>query len=1042
MANKVIESTKSFFGLSKQGPFLQREDFEALASVAEPASADIESAMSHIELKRITGTALNIMSEVLTIALINVVASGNQELQSTLAWPIFGLLSATTLTKSTLLNWQYRLNDIAIQRVFTYLQTIDGLQNSEKKHLLSQWQSDINSMSRAELQFGNLPSNKLFWLTSKLINIAYLFPELTPVIIGQWFLSILQISGNTKAFQYLQSQFQSVVQENSTSMKLHAKNTKAEKLKEKVAMLKVTVLTTIINTITRSASLPFIWALANGATLPTLIATSLPSLNTLSSEVSETLGSAIGAHIQFTAAAIGRERLENILDQIQKTQVMIQNHNDRKKHREKLADEKSIEESFKEKNIPIPQGVTSLLFSEVCIPRPADNVMLIENLTGYVLLETGKVTIITGGSGKGKSLLAETILQNYLKSSGRTGISSKEGIITDFRDEATNHNEFGLYVNEDDMPGDIYWADLAFPYNLQVALIATANFDIHDPSITEFLRLSWGDKTKNANKTQTLTKVFKTIQKHLESILSETGLFIDPTKQMSYYLSQEIGHYSDGEKQRLFLSSVYLIPNLPLVIIDEPFRALDSSDETRNTNSSKKAMAEFLLKLENRGTDVIIITHENDTEIKSLLGESIGCQIHLDNGQLVAKKGYENMVQLTSTPLLSEHNVTDEILETEETITLGKEVILKIEESLLRLDDLIKDAKSSYITSFNRLDPSKHPEVKKEIKSIINLFEQVVGKLGRNQKINSDILATHNWELIGEAIYFYLDTSDDKVDFVKTVTIFETIFSSLDSAALTKQTNPVYKGQQLTEFLYEYIHLAVTNRQREFETEYVQKVKSQYSTIVSNTKESQQDEQQKLPIYPLTLEEIESLREIVDSEHSEQTVKDAITLLKSNISQPEKNLEAQKVIDNFFRKLEQLKQFIVKKSETNTVEIGLEIFSEDDWRLITNLLDTYFIYLQEDQTLEFTEKQEKYHQALEICDVIFYAMTEKANNLQVDWLENEYSLKLVVYGLLDLIIHDDLVEYQPDPKIVSRIEKRYQILVNKDQKVKRENIED
>ncbi len=979
MSFSLKETALSFFGLNPKGPFLQRDDFKALAQVAEPAIPELEMAMKNIELKRVLATLLNFVGEVSAIAFINLIASGDTELQKNYVIPLALLAFVPPVVRQQLSNARFRLNDIAVQRTFTHLHTSDeSLKYSDKRHMLGPWQSQVSSMASAELQFGNQPENKLFWLSAQLLNLALLFPELSPVILGQWVLSVFQIAGNTRVFKDLQTKFQSVVQKNNIALKLHGRVTDAERVEEQSALKRVVAITTVINAITTSTIVPFIWAVATGASLAAKVSSSLlPVLNIVSSQVSNALGTAIGAHLMFTSALIGRSKLADIIDQIKQAKVMSQNLVDRELHRERLSGELSIDEVFAKRGIAVPDNQKALLFAQVNVPRPKDNEMLIQDLTGYILLSEGKITVISGGSGKGKSLLAETILQRYLKATGRTGVLNRNGKIEDIRDGSITGNEYGTYLNEDDMPGDMYWADLALPYNLQVALIATEGFDFQDKSIIEFLRMSWGEKQKNKNNSHLLSKVFASIETHLKNTLIKTGLFQNGSGDIGYYLSQEIGVYSDGEKQRLFLASLYLIPKLPIVILDEPFRALDSNNKQSGDQSSKQAMAAYLLLLEEKGTNVIIISHEEDRTLDTLLGqENIGCRLHLTNGQLLPMKGSEHMASLTSVPL-SGTDTAEEVMKpsgdkVKNAVPLDarqiNQLIVLIEELYTQVD---YDSNSG---SFDE-EPYDQAKFSQTVKSIIESFSKIISSLQPGQTIDVGNLEI-DWRFLDQSIGFFLvRTANENNDFVPIAQILERFYYLIDENS--------GETASLKRFLYKSTTHTIQIYGGRFDVQYLQQIEKQQDELGITSFRRQEEAQ------ILHAEDVPLLKGIIDAEKNMHGVSAALVKDRWAVTEPV-NMSEEESVRTILEALRETANLLETDDGQQVVYIHTDTCAVEDWKVINDLANRLFDYLLskiEDEECSSTQ----YAEAIELFSILFRTVHPDISDRFVDWMGDSIS---------------------------------------------------
>jgi ABC-type multidrug transport system fused ATPase/permease subunit len=644
MLTKIKETFKGYFGLQKDGPFIHADDLQELGEIAHPAKKAIDKALKGQKRRRVEATVLRQVTELASLMLIRIVASGDTEAQKLFALPLFGIIATSKALSYHKLN-KWRKNYIAVNRAFSHIQNDPDFQKSEHSHLIGEWQTSINSMISAELHLNNKPFDQMFWLTAKLASIAEIFPAIAPVALIQWLVALTQINISTRVFSKNQTNFVDQVQKNNSTTKRNGETTLEEDEREEQAMDRVIDTTTGINLLAQTSMLPFIYALSTGMN-DALAATSLlPALNILSGEILQTLNTTIGAYMALISAKIGREKLEASMHQMKKAKKTVKSWGDWLKFKEKRDYEPSIETTFKEREIEIPEG-NHLLLSDISVQRPDETKTLVSGLTGTISLDEGHV-VIKGKSGKGKSLLAKTIMQLYEKGTGRSGFKTADGKIEDIRETRTKENQSNLlYINSSELDNSSYLADIVLPYQTQVSILKKHEFPIENSELEFYLRSGWSDKVALSDNTDLLTQAHYVLTNHLVTTINDSGLFPEFKKsELFYFLEAECGNYSDGEKQRLALVHASFIPDIRLLIVDEPFRALDtditSDDGEEDKIDSKQAVAQYLNTFQEQGTPTLIISHQKNADLRELLGEdNLGSILELSDCGLKVHKRY------------------------------------------------------------------------------------------------------------------------------------------------------------------------------------------------------------------------------------------------------------------------------------------------------------------------------------------------------------------------------------------------------------------
>lgn len=152
-----------------------------------------------------------------------------------------------------------------------------------------------------------------------------------------------------------------------------------------------------------------------------------------------------------------------------------------------------------------------------------------------------------------------------------------------------------------EVDGKILGRDISFPENMGLLLENPAFLDAYTGY--ENLKLLASIKNKKID---------------LEKVLTTVGLKADDKRKYR--------KYSLGMKQRLGIACA-IMENPELLILDEPFNALDASGQ--------REIADIILKLKKRGCLILLTTHDKD-EL-----ERLSDKVYIVNNGIFSEKGEE-----------------------------------------------------------------------------------------------------------------------------------------------------------------------------------------------------------------------------------------------------------------------------------------------------------------------------------------------------------------------------------------------------------------
>lgn len=594
----------------------QWEELEKLCKTADPL---IEKAKKGALGRRVIQKFSNATAEFATAALARAFAHP-ENAEGYMVAGGFGVWAGMKVLGLHEGNTQQRLDEQALKGVIADMHASPELtENTDWWRVFqSEWQPKIMAMASANRSLNNQPPEMLAWLTLQSANLVHMFPDLTPTVTASWGMGVAQIFGSAKMFKYAEGKFVQAASELTERLGRHGDVTEDEEKKADRARALAVLSTDIINFVSFVVPmLPTIQAFM-GKRMDQAAATlaeQLSSAQMSSGPLREKLSAAIGSSIDLASARMGRKFLDQVIEYWKDAKIRVSTEHDLTTTREGLG----LRPENGEIVVP-PEGKWVVLHGFQ--PKRLDGSPI--GVARDAMIPAGKVIVIRGESGSGKSSLLESMWMRVKGIQGWVGVGDTTGIqwIGDQR-TIPERDRMALYINPAREGGSSF-IDKALTEYLQQTIFKEAGISVD----SSFMRANWQTKVRMAEGNPELHRAVSVLQSYVETYVQKTGLFTEnePCEEMLY---RTLGEYSEGQRRRLALALAGIGPHV-LVGLDEPTASLDVEKNGEGIASADRVIRYIKWLQEEQGKVVVCVIHDEMKGLLKRFGSHLGAVIEVE----------------------------------------------------------------------------------------------------------------------------------------------------------------------------------------------------------------------------------------------------------------------------------------------------------------------------------------------------------------------------------------------------------------------------